>query len=174
MTNYTEALFLKDTIIFGGWKSAEVDVGALTEELRAADGHSNPRVREIERILADEFGRRYGWKLSPAPFTLTQLARQRRKRYGYSSEIPSLMPGIDHPCYYRAQRWFNYHHRWPAALAVHLYGWPRSRPDVEHLCELHGLTYERITNYPSWYYPGQTELIVYRSALDAEPLEDLR
>ena len=144
------------------------DIDKLTQEmleliesgqLRRRDPYTGTyRDSEIKQVLAGEFGRRYGWKLSRSCFGLKTLSgRLRHCVHDYASGDALA---IDHPYFYRDPvRPYR-----AAALAVHLYNWPDVQPEVEAICERSALTFEHITHFPSWWYPGHTELILYRPA----------
>ncbi len=126
------------------------------EELKVSDERGTvKRSREIEQGLATAFGQLHGWALSPTRFTLTQLAQQsNQRRHRYVDDPNGVM---DHPYYYReTQRPYR-----PAGLAAHLYNWPYCGPHVEFYCLKIGLRYESIIDFPSWWVPGQTTLILY-------------
>jgi hypothetical protein len=114
---------------------------------------------EAKRMLAEEFGRRHGWKRSRAWFCLGQLARQsnqRKDQEGFDEgRFHHMM--LDHSYYYRET---NRPYR-PAAIAVHLYDWPADKLDIENICRRLGLRCEAVMDFPSWWYPGETHLIVY-------------
>jgi hypothetical protein len=110
--------------------------------------------QDAQRRLAEEFGRRHGWRLSDSCFTLYQLGR-RLSKYDHLIDTFSL---TDHPFFYRET---TKPYR-PAALAVHLYDWcPKKESEVVELCKHYGLIREVVRDFPSWWYPGWTQLVLY-------------
>lgn len=57
----------------------------------------------------------------------------------------------------------------PSALAVHLYNFGKYEEDlIAARCESLGLVYKHITEFPSWWYPGSTSLILYTPKPEAQ------
>ena len=75
-----------------------------------------------------------------------------RDRWRNNNDMPHDQ--FDHPYYYRRGRH-------AAAIAAHLYGWPHVRERCEATARQHGLVLE-VPDFPSWWFPGQTTLVVYR------------
>lgn len=117
---------------------------------------------EIKLELAREFGRRNGWRLSKHWFTWGQLARGShcRTRQDCFDGLPNPHAAADHRYFFRRDRR-------PAALVVHLYNWSVCRPDVAKVCDRYGLAAREVDDFPSWWYPGATTLIVYEPAAAA-------
>jgi hypothetical protein len=116
------------------------------------------RSDEIKLLLAEEFGHRHDWNLSRRWFGWGQLARRSvmRTRQEEWDSTPQPHEVADHCYYFRKDKR-------PAALAVHLYNWPAEycQASVAAVCSKHGLAAREVTNFPSWWYPGVTHLIVY-------------
>ena len=142
-----------------------MDLLNLTEEIKRLHyvmRHGDNRMRtnaqrdllKHEAILAEEFGRLHGWQRSKHGFNLHQLSNGK-----CSAKIPGLMwswEPIDHPYLYR-EREKPYR---PSALVVHLYG-DGSNWKLEEFCSYYGLHYRIVDDFPSWWNPGNTTLIVY-------------
>jgi hypothetical protein len=114
------------------------------------------RERELERIyacrLALDFADSREWILARTDFGLATLARGGC----WGAESPALVHDtFDHPYYFRRNRR-------AAAIAAHLYegAFQANRARCEALAGRLGLTLE-LPDYPSWYYPGATTLVVY-------------
>jgi hypothetical protein len=65
---------------------------------------------------------------------------------------------LDHPFYYREPN-----RPWrPAAIATHLYDWPSYRDKVADLARRFDISAEPVSDFPSWWFPGWTTLVLYR------------
>jgi hypothetical protein len=118
-------------------------------------GQDWDRIGQIRETLAEEFGCRKGWIWSRRPFTLSQRAR--RSNHARRQGPQDAARIIDHTHFYReAKRPYL-----PAALVSHLYDWPEVDPAVEHACHRLGLRYEAVIDFPSWWYPGRTQIVLY-------------
>lgn len=121
------------------------------------------------RMLAIEFGRRHGWKLIERKlFGYDTLRSASRGRKDFAIVWPGEAPPHDHPYYYRDAEGRA------AAIAVHLYEYewrdldyegadvPRKRKRllVEHAAKL-GFHAEFVNDFPSWWNPGVSRLVVY-------------
>jgi len=106
------------------------------------------QIQDLTRHAAAEFGRLHRWHLSAQLFPLSELAT-------CSADIQITRQLFDHAYYYRDSGGR------PVAIAVHLYDWPDVGPDVEMFCEKAGLRYDAPADYPSWWYPGWTQLVIY-------------
>ena len=112
------------------------------------------RKYRLMRDVAREFGRLRGWTLARKTFSLVELAgRTDQEKLAFTTTTRVL----DHAFHYRENR-APYR---PAGIAVHLYEWPDVGPDVEAICFELGVHYEAILNFPSWWYPGVTQLVLY-------------
>jgi len=105
-------------------------------------------IQDLTRHAAAEFGRLHRWHLSAQPFLLSELATR-------STDLQIIRQLFDHAYYYRDSSGR------PVAIAAHLYDWPEIGPDVEIFCEKAGLRYDAPADYPSWWYPGWTQLVIY-------------
>ena len=130
------------------------------EKLRDAKGY--PRINALQQDLqatrqrlALLFGERHGWHLSKSAFSPSVLARGGLfNGRGYHVD-PWPRELVDHGYFYRKDRK-------AAAVAAHLYGTfdAAKRQDTEATAALHGLRVTWPEDFPSWYLPGRTTLIV--------------
>ena len=105
--------------------------------------------------LAVLFGERHGWHLSRSDFSPSVLARRGLfNGRGYHVD-PWPRELIDHGYFYRKDRK-------AAAVAAHLYGIfdAAKCQDTEDTAALYGLRVTWPEDFPSWYLPGRTTLIV--------------
>jgi hypothetical protein len=147
--------------------------GALNAPQRDADATQQRRLQQkqraarhrqyvIERRLALDFGTARGWTLSPSPFGLITLGRGKQHAGGRRDDEGNgyfrgdIAHCFDHPFWYRRGR--NV-----AAIATHLYAWPHVRPQCQMVANRFGLAVEA-PDFPSWYSPGGTTLVVYSAA----------
>ncbi|WP_295049572.1 hypothetical protein [uncultured Paracoccus sp.] len=130
------------------------------EKLRDAKGY--PRINALQQDLqatrqrlAVLFGERHGWHLSRSDFSPSVLARRGLfNGRGYHVD-PWPHALVDHGYFYRKDRK-------AAAVAAHLYGDfdAAKRQDTEATAALYGLRVTWPEDFPSWYLPGRTTLIV--------------
>jgi len=103
---------------------------------------------------AKAFGDYFGWKLSDKPFGVDVLARNGVWSTDYWLRGASF-EHIDHAYYYRKNRR-------AVAIACHLYHVPE---DIHEWAAEHGLLVGVSDDkMKSWYYPGETTLVVYVAA----------
>jgi hypothetical protein len=128
---------------------------------------------EAQHQLATAFAARHGWKLSEAPFAIAKLAppairrRQRDDDFGAWWTDSGVIDGccVDPPFYYREP-----HRPWrPAAIAAHLYDWSHHRDKIADLARHLEISAEPISDFPSWWYPGWTTLVLYRRRSERNP-----
>jgi hypothetical protein len=131
----------------------DATVAALASELTklcdAPKGYAPKQWSRMEKIqaqLAAEFGRRRGWKRSRSSPSSVY-----RDLFG----APELMRLIDNPYFYCMPN-----RRY--AIASHVYNYDRDEDRA--LAAKHNLTVEHITDFPSWWYPGETKLVVWYPA----------
>ena len=113
-------------------------------------------LRTVQQRLAVLFGATRGWALSRSDFTAAVLARRGLfDGRGYYAE-PWSRELVDHPFYYRKDRM-------ACAVAAHLYGTfdAAKRQDIAAFAELKGLQTTWPEDFPSWWLPGTTTLVVY-------------
>ena len=130
------------------------------EKLCAAKSY--PRINALQQDqhatrqwLAVLFGERHGWHLSKSAFSPSVLARRGLfNGRGYHVD-PWPRALIDHGYFYRKDRK-------AAAVAAHLYGTfdAANRQDTEATAALYGLRVTWPEDFPSWYLPGRTTLVV--------------
>ena len=132
-------------------------VAALAIEIAQlnATPHAHRQAVVIQKKLAKEFANRQPWAATQRGFTLAQLGRRsnrsQRGDWGCSTRV------ADHPYFYRElERPYK-----PAAIAAHLYDWPDQEVDVKEAVQEFGLSYRVVRDFPSWWYPGETTLILY-------------
>jgi len=106
--------------------------------------------RSHQNALAAEFGARHGWMIGPAfsVRTLREGARTTGRLYDTRGGWDQAF--TDHPFFYRSNGR-------AAALAAHLFG---STAGADEWAASVGLVVRR-SNFPSWWYPGRTTLIVF-------------
>ncbi len=112
-------------------------------------------LRATRQRLAVIFGERHGWRLSKSDFSPSVLARRGLfNGRGYHVD-PWPRELVDHGYFYRKDRK-------AAAVAAHLYGNfdAAKRQDTEATAALYGLRVTWPEDFPSWYLPGRTRLIV--------------
>ena len=130
------------------------------EKLRDAKGY--PQINALQQDLqatrqrlAVLFGERHGWHLSKSAFSPSVLARGGLfNGRGYHVD-PWPRELVDHGYFYGKDRK-------AAAVAAHLYGTfdAAKRQDTEATAALYGLRVTWPEDFPSWYLPGRTTLIV--------------
>ena len=130
------------------------------EKLCAAKSY--PRINALQQDqhatrqrLAVLFGERHGWHLSRSNFSPSVLARRGLfNGRGYHVD-PWPRDLVDHGYFYRKDRK-------AAAVAAHLYGIfdAAKRQDTEDTAAIYGLRVTRPEDFPSWYLPGRTTLVV--------------
>ena len=135
-------------------------VTEFQEKLR--DAKRYPRIHALQQDLqatrqrlAVLFGERHGWHLSKSAFSPSVLARRGLfNGRGYHVD-PWPRELVDHGYFYRRDRK-------AAAVAAHLYGTfdAAKRQDTKATAALHGLRVTWPEDFPSWYLPGRTTLIV--------------
>lgn len=133
-------------------KLSTAPVPEMVSERR--DRHAE--ARELQQQLAADFGRRHGWQLSPTRFFLTTLARGGvfdRDDVDLALGGDEGHEGYDHPYFYRVNRRAR-------ALAVHLYDAKDRQGEILTWAKDRGLQ-ASFPDYPSWWYPGQTTLVLY-------------
>jgi hypothetical protein len=127
------------------------------DETRNAEAQRLFEQKAIQHHLAVAFGHRHGWTLSHSEFTLRCLAR--RAHHDPYGLFQGNADALDHPYFYRAQRR-------AAAIAVHLYrgAGDTAEDQVTAWAASHGLAASFPTDFPSWWFPGWTRLVVYQPA----------
>ena len=135
-------------------------VTEFQEKIRDAKGYARINVLQQDlqatrQRLAVLFGERHGWHLSKSAFSPSVLARRGLfNGRGYHVD-PWPRELVDHGYFYRRDRQ-------AAAVAAHLYGTfdAAKRQDTEATAALCGLRVTWPEDFPSWYLPGRTTLIV--------------
>jgi len=114
------------------------------------------QIRSLQFQLAVEFGHRHGWLLTDKEFSLRTLARNGICDDGTGLETAAALNVIDHPFWYRSNRRAR-------ALAVHLYNATGRHSDIMAWAAFNDLR-ASFPDFPSWWYPGWTTLVVYEPA----------
>jgi len=118
-----------------------------------------------QRRLAVLFGQSRGWRLSRSAFSPTVLARNGLfDGRGYHFEYwPREL--VDHGYFYRKNRL-------AIGVASHLYGdfHEAKRQEIEALAAHYGLKAEWPEDFPSWWVPGGTRLVVYTALVDRKQI----
>jgi len=122
----------------------------------------------LHRAMASAFGAQHGLVRTSRAFSIEAL-RDGRKQGRYShirAEWP--VQRVDHAEFYRTPDWRV------AAVVAHRYG---LNDDTRQRCAAwaarHGLQAAFPTDFPSWWYPGWTQLVLYtRRAAPAGQLHD--
>jgi|ERR1019366_5478252 hypothetical protein len=118
--------------------------------------------KAVQELVAIEFGWRNGWKLARTPFSVIRLvpfALSADDLFLSDSQLlDNSQFGIDHQYCYRKKNGA------PVAIASHNYGLKKEEFRYSEIVESHGLRVQFPELYPSWYYPGQTTLVVYTRA----------
>jgi len=138
--------------------SAIVDKRAMIAETKSVPRLNalQKDLRTLQQRLAVLFGANRGWTLSRSDFTLAVLAwRGLFDCRDYYAE-PWPREPVDHPFYYRKDRMAS-------GVAAHLYGTfdAAKRQDIAAFAELKGLRTTWPEDFPSWWLPGRTTLVVY-------------
>ena len=135
-------------------------VTEFQEKLR--DAKCYPRIHALQQDLqatrqrlAVLFGERHGWHLSKSAFSPSVLARHGLFNGRGNHVDPWPRELVDHGYFYCKDRK-------AAAVAAHLYGDfdAAKRHHTEATAALYGLRVTWPEDFPSWYLPGRTTLIV--------------
>jgi hypothetical protein len=144
--------------------SAMADKRALIAETRTVPrlNARQQELRTLQQRLAVLFGAIHGWTLSRSDFTSAVLARRGLFDGRGRHADPWPRDLVDHPFFYRKDRVAS-------AVAAHLYGTfdAARRQDIAALAALKGLHATWPEDFPSWWLPGRTTLVVYTAL--AEP-----
>jgi hypothetical protein len=134
-------------------RKSEIQAATGERACKAEWQRLHGRQEELKQTIAVEFGHRRGWKLSRKVFSLSQLLARRpgRTPTDYGEGLPGVM---DHPYYYRLGRR-------PAAIACHIYDWNVNEQEAREICNRRGMTYEVVRDFPSWWFPRHTQLVVF-------------
>jgi hypothetical protein len=124
-------------------------------------------IGKLRNLLIDIFAERLGWRPSKAWFTPSMLAK-RGVAYHPWRDRPDWSGGfVDHGQCFRSLD------RRAAAFASNPYGlrWTADHPDIRAFCEHFHLS-AAIPDFPSWWFPGRTTLIVFTPlAADSVPAD---
>lgn len=107
---------------------------------------------KIHETLAREFAIFNGWRLSKPSFGLGQLARRSNQSRRHEPTLPPHP--FDHNYFYRE---IVPPYR-PAAIATHPYTFDDSQ--FLELATKYGIDVQLIEDFPSWWFPGSTHLIL--------------
>lgn len=117
-------------------------------------------VAAIKHRLASDFGECYNWKRTKKYFTPEVLAR-RGVWDGRCHDAIACWPQefIDHPYFYRTGTRAS-------ALVSHLYNMsPSIKTAAQVWADKNGLSVSFPDNYPSWWFPGSTTLVLFTSRI---------
>jgi hypothetical protein len=138
--------------------SALADKRALIAETRTVPRLNalQQELRTLQHRLAVLFGAIHGWTLSRSDFTSAVLARRGLFDGRGCHADPWPRDLVDHPFFYRKDRMAS-------AIAAHLYGTfdAARRQDIAALAAAKGLNTTWPEDFPSWWLPGRTTLVVY-------------
>ena len=112
-------------------------------------------IEELSHRLAVDFGRRHGWTLSDQPFTIRLLARGGVYE-GFAFSAGYAPEFCHHLSWYRAGRRAE-------AVTAHLYDAKDQQGEIMTWAKDRGLQ-ASFPDYPSWWYPGWTTLVLYEAA----------
>jgi hypothetical protein len=141
-----------------------MDVDAIAAQIvvLATKPKSFRVVRRLQGRLANEFARRRRWKRSRAR-TIGQrddFSGEREEGF-FGHRYPCLNPPFDHPYAFRDENG-------RLVLASHVYrdlGDAEGEAEDRRIAAEMGLTVEHVSDFPSWWYPGRTQLFVWRQAV---------
>lgn len=116
----------------------------------------------LQHKLALLFGERRGWRLSRSDFSPTVLAREGVFDGRGVHAVAWSHDLVDHGYFYRKDRK-------AVAVASHLYGefHEAKRRDIDSMAKHLGLNAEWPEDFPSWWVPGNTTLVVYTARTSA-------
>jgi hypothetical protein len=152
---------------------------AGNQRVAYADHPLNIEVVNNQLMLAAEFGRRHGWIRAKTSYSIEALAGRKPANGGRGQNTPlgNHHDLFDHHTSYReATTPFR-----AAGVSAHLYGYlpgtpeaikyPKSAFSREKLANMHALAWQLgleltwPTDFPSWWNPGSTTLVVYTPRL---------
>lgn len=140
-------------------KKADADhYAAYQRKDRREERRTRYEGESARTALAIKFGERNGWQLTTWEFDLGTLSKGKvhAGSRSYMDRYYAAGNAFDHAYHYRNED------RRAVALACHLYGGPGVLKYCEEACRHWGLTFETPQDYPSWWLPGSTTLIVYK------------
>lgn len=126
-----------------------------------------------QHTLAVEFGRRRGWLLAQRGFGIKTLAARKvwttvSEGFGYFRDHEYAIDGTEAGDYYRCidhSYCYRDKNRRAIAMAVHLYDLEKKK--IEKFAAKYNLVAEFPEDFPSWWYPGHTHLIVFRRPFES-------
>ncbi len=145
-------------------RQMEADASMSRDEIVAAllaDIHDKTRAAAVWRVarkrrLAFEFGEKYGWTLSEKRFGVLALKRGsvfsmiRDDADVSDDHLPHEL--FDHPYFYRRAK---------HAVAIVAHPYHLDQDAVAAFAKKHDLSWET-PEFPSWWYPGATTLVVFK------------
>lgn len=144
-----------------------VDPWKLADELKEMQEMRVPYERQIvvEIKLAKLFAERMGWQWTQRSFDVGDMCRvpSLERSQFYSDYHEFHYHGFDHSWFYRAKA-INSRHSYPVAIVAHPYDFNKTgRADCEELVRRQPrLMFTHVTDFPSWWLPGYTELLVWQ------------
>lgn len=134
----------------------------IAEDIKVGGHVAALRRAARKKLLAIEFGKEHGWTLAEKPFGRLALIRGAMHSFGSGrndwlfDDLPHEF--FDHAYFYRANRR-------AVAIAAHLYGFNPER--LDQFCQTNALKWET-PDFPSWWFPGQTTLVVFTKSDSSE------
>ena len=109
--------------------------------------------------MVREFARRTGWRHRRGDHFTRAMLAEGRKRRGVGDR--DFLGWSDHDYFLRDANGI------PVAVAGHPYDVeaPGRRADYERSAAAHGLVVTFPTDFPSWWFPGRTTLVLFRPAM---------
>ena len=111
----------------------------------------------LRSLLISEFARRHGWKIRKHDNFTTGMLAERRSRRGPLEQRYVGIGWSDHDFFFRRLDGT------PAAVAGHPYDadTPEQRAGYEAFAARAGLRVTFPMDFPSWWYPGRTTLVLF-------------
>ncbi len=121
-------------------------------------GNGNDNLLALQATMAEDFGFRYGWRVSDSFFTVEQLRRGVRNIEGVDDDWPRRF--ADHAIFYAFADGRS------AAVAAHLYD--AIPEEVRAWAKARGLR-AAFPDFISWWNPPATRLVVYYAVRETMP-----
>jgi hypothetical protein len=125
-----------------------------TPKNRLADLAACEALGEARLRAAREFGELHQWRLARRGFRIGDLCARPRGHYFW--DLQPEYPLVDHPAHYR---WADGYQ--PAALVAQPYKAAFPHDQAQAFADKHGLTFEVVEGFESWWSPGQCLIVVW-------------